>query len=468
MNVLVVGGGTSGLLSALIAREQGMDVTLIEKSGRVGGLWSSREVDLCGERLTLDEGLRLPVKSGISKWDNLCFHNAFVDFDWHEFDGWTREGSLFEGVFNDQTSCVDARYLEPEVLDQGICEMAQALATTREVSSEPANDDEAISAIYGPTFKERIFEPILHGMLGTNPSSLAAGVHRSLIPKRLIVADAGKTEQLEKKFPSLRGFTGATDHASLRPELSRQFLYPRSGGVGQWIEALRKQLGSSGVEFGFGKSVRGIRQLSREAKMEVQLDDGSTFVADRIVWTLPLVFLAMISPELNVTPIMPEFRSLGVSHVLLDQSVSHDVQYALNFSRQPEFFRVVFNNNITLRGPTVLTLEHLLPNDIEAEAGGKVVDAALRQLVNSGMLHSHTQMREFNFSLHRNYFPILSPEYDAMNRNVRMSVQEKTDSFVFVGRAASGSLFIDDIIREASEKLGEGHGEKAAAKRSLQ
>lgn len=44
-DVLVIGAGISGLVTAKVLKECGLKVTVLEKTGEVGGLWTYRPND---------------------------------------------------------------------------------------------------------------------------------------------------------------------------------------------------------------------------------------------------------------------------------------------------------------------------------------------------------------------------------------------------------------------------------------
>lgn len=51
-DVLVIGAGISGLVTAKVLQESGFRVTVLERTGEVGGLWTYREHDYGVMRFT--------------------------------------------------------------------------------------------------------------------------------------------------------------------------------------------------------------------------------------------------------------------------------------------------------------------------------------------------------------------------------------------------------------------------------
>ncbi len=51
-DVIVIGAGISGLVTAKCLKEDGFDVSVFERTGEVGGLWTFRENDYGVMRFT--------------------------------------------------------------------------------------------------------------------------------------------------------------------------------------------------------------------------------------------------------------------------------------------------------------------------------------------------------------------------------------------------------------------------------
>ena len=461
MNVVVVGAGMSGLLSALVALERGWNVTIIDRETQAGGLWSSRRVTLAGEDYRLDEGLRLPVKAGEPKWDDLLFANPEIGVEWLEFDGWTREGSIFRDRFSAETSCVDTRLLGEEANRRGIEAMAAALARTPSTDRRSyANDHDMIGSLYGTVFRDEVFEPVLRGLFRCSSKELAAGTHRSVIPKRLVMCDVDQMDPLSRAHPALAGYLGHSRHDALPKDKARAFVYPGSGAISDWTTGLTRYLEKRGATFRFGTGVKFLRNATGGA-LEVQVNNGADLDADLVVWTLPPVLLSLMGMDFGVKPIMPKFANLGIAHMKFSEPASHRVQYALNFQHDPGFFRAVFRDNIVGDGSNIVTLEQLdygeapKPGEAPPPADRDAwLAPALSDLRRSGAIEAGMTPVDVDRKLFPRYLPVITPEYKDMNEALISAVQRAFPSLLFVGRAAGGGLFLDEIIREVSTTLG--------------
>lgn len=452
---VVVGGGVAGLISALVAAKKGADVTIVEQAGRAGGLWYSEPTTLQGETHLLDHGLRLPLTSGLPEWDREIFHNPRVDFDWLTFDGFPHEGAIFRDTFTNQSSCFDARLLGASENAAGLLDMIAALA--KRPNGDPkayANDAEFITAQYGATYRDAIFAPVLRGFLKRELHELAAGVCRSIVPRRLIATDLAERDRLVSQQSELEGVLAHCEYAALPRGMARKFIYPKSGHISGWIDALQKHLQDLGVTFVFNAGVKHVEQLPGSCA-RLRLSTGETLEADLVVWSLPLVFLAMMRPDLGLKPVIPDFITLGVQHLKLDRPIPHPTQYILNYNTPPAFFRAILHGNITTSSTSIITFEQLLPIASDENADVSAV-ASLNALKSAGIVDSQTEILDQKRKLHRNFFPILSPQYAAFNRDLADACAAAIPCLVVVGRAVNSALFLDGIIDDAVTKVSAG------------
>lgn len=456
-HTVVVGGGVAGLVSALIARRKGANVTVVEQAPRAGGLWYSQAVDLAGENHILDHGLRLPLTSGLDEWDDDLFRNPRVDFDWLQFDGFPREAALFNGALTRESSCFDARLLGDDINAAGL--LALIAAAAQRPNADPAayqNDFEFITAHYGAIYRDHIFAPILRGFLKRELHELAPGVCRAIVPRRLIATGLADRDRLVSQQPELAQVLAHSEYAALPKDMARKFIYPRTGHISCWIDALQLHLQDLGVTFVFNAGVKAIEQTSSESA-RLTLSSGEVVQGDLVVWSLPLVFLAMMRPELGLKPVVPDFITLAVSHVKLDRPVNHESQYVLNYSGQPTLFRGVFRDNLLSLDSNILTLEQLLHigRTQEPDSEGESIAACIADLKFSGMLAPETNVLGHQRTLHRNFLPILTPEYASFNHRLAAVLRDAFSTLVIVGRAGNGALFLDGIILDALSKLDE-------------
>lgn len=457
--VLIVGGGITGLISAIVAQKSGKQAILIESSSAVGGLWSSRKIKLGGQEVELDNGLRLPVLSEDEKWDCEIFFNNKIDFEWINFSGWPREASAFNGKFVEQSSCVDARHLGAETLSGCIEQMVAArVAIEGETENEEKawpNDRAFIEAHYGKGFADHVFEPILKGITGLPLSELAHGSCMTFVPRRLIMCDSDQIVSFNSKFPQLLSFVAHADHSSLPPQMVKKFIYPARGSIACWVEALHRHLIAIGVDVKLNTKITQISSAPDNA-IAVELSSGEKYQAKSIIWSIPPVLLASQFKELGLTAMRPDFLNLSIHHLKVDMASSNVwPQYMLNFEQNPAFFRSIFWDNITGKSDNIISFEVLHDNDyISASELKKLGTRAFEQLKDIGCLRRSAKIKDQVATNHCYSLPKITPEYKAFNERVISTTQKMYPGISFVGRAAGNTRFLQEIIEDVVKSVG--------------
>lgn len=72
-NIVVLGGGIAGIVSALLLKKKNNNVYLLEKNKKLGGLLGSRNLY---KNLYFDYGCHFLKQTGIKLIDNIIFPNS--------------------------------------------------------------------------------------------------------------------------------------------------------------------------------------------------------------------------------------------------------------------------------------------------------------------------------------------------------------------------------------------------------
>src|SRR5438874_11095113 len=106
---LVVGGGISGMLQALLLANAKRKVTLIERARDLGGLFKSMHTPFG----PLDHGIHILYETGIEEIDRLIRELLSPD-DWISLDVQRKDiaGNYFRGCLNLESIFADIRALE--------------------------------------------------------------------------------------------------------------------------------------------------------------------------------------------------------------------------------------------------------------------------------------------------------------------------------------------------------------------
>ena len=158
---MVIGGGISGILSALLLSESFNEVFLIEKQSDIGGLLNSYYID---KGISFDYGTHVIAEIGVPKLDDIL-----LDYIIHDEENWSkitpvRSGNFFRGQMNNEGPCIDSRFLCKEDYEKGLREFLTAWPEDKAHN----NLREQLCSVYGETFARNIFEPSLQKLFGTN------------------------------------------------------------------------------------------------------------------------------------------------------------------------------------------------------------------------------------------------------------------------------------------------------------
>ncbi len=445
--IICIGGGIAGIIATKLLSDAGINVILVERNDRLGGLWSSLSRTVEGNTFIFDQGLRLPVATGDDKLDQAIFHNI-NNSNWIRIQDCPREGHIFNNVLYDKNSCIDARQLEPGLLSNGLNEL---LARPCGWASQ-SNLADQINQEYGPTFAKHIFAPVMKRFTGLELDALAPMAHRGLIPQRLIVAGHNETIDLLKSRPQENRIAHTTTE-DLKGVIGREYLYPRSGGVGGWVNQLITSYNKDRVEILTKTSVIGIGSEENRVT-HLDLSNGKRIKIDAVVWTLaPAVFdLTKKEPQSNVPP---TFMNVLLVHAIFDKPFKSNLHYIANYDPDGIFHRAVLYPNIY--GESSLGSNHHLSIEIvlnPAESNLEAVkNAAILELEQYGVIGNREQMIYSESQLMKNIYPVQSVEFWRQSAEIRDDLSERFSNVAWIGRAGGNALFLDAIALETKRKI---------------
>jgi protoporphyrinogen oxidase len=266
-DVVVLGAGPAGLATALVAARHRLQVVVVERAPRVGGLAASIEV--AGQRVDLGShrlhpAMPAPVRAEL---DRLLGGDLQVR---------PRRGRIR----------LDGRWLAFPLRPLDLLRHAppQLLAgAARDTLTAPLRlscQDSFASAVrtgLGPTIAERFYLPYARKLWDVEPEQLSAELYRRRV-------SSGSTGRLLRKV--VRGA-----HPG-----SRTFLYPRLG-FGELSERLAADAVAAGADIRLGATVCSVAEGAGQWRIGTR--GGPSVVARAVVSTLPASVLA---PVLDPAP----------------------------------------------------------------------------------------------------------------------------------------------------------------------
>ena len=273
-DVVVVGGGVTGLVAARRLAGAGAGVTLLERSNRLGGLVTTDHDDGFviesgadsfvagkGSLLALARELGLDGQVVSSRPEH---RGSYV---WWDGDLLPLPG----GLLLIAPSRIRSLLGSPLLSWAGRARALADLVLPRSDGVEDESLESFVTRRLGREMLERVAEPLIAGIHAAEPDTMSL---RSSFPRLL---------EMEQEYRSLiLAARAAASRAAPADGLSHFASF--SEGMGQLVAALAAD--SRGVEITTGIGVTGIDEAGSPG-YRVRLDDGSALVADGIVLATP-------------------------------------------------------------------------------------------------------------------------------------------------------------------------------------
>lgn len=443
-SIVCVGGGVTGIIAAKLINTHGANVKIIEKETSCGGLWSSFSRTVGNTSLTFDNGLRLAVGTGEAELDQEIFDNL-DGVDWVRIKGYPKEGHIFNQVLYSENSCIDARQLGKELLASGLDEL---LSRAPEPVTKSNLADQLVTE-YGPTFTKHIFAPVMKRFTGKELDRLAPTAHRGIIPRRLIVADHGETLKLLKDRPHENRIAHTTTK-DLTSKATKEFLYPKLGGIGSWVEGLIGSLNKNTVELQTGTNITNIKH-SKGYVTSLCLETGGSIDVDAVIWTLaPELFYRLLGEKPKYAA--PVFMNVLLVHAVFSRPFKTNLHYISNYDPNGVFHRAVIYPNITGRGGQNkyyhLSLEVIVdPQETNLD---RLKNAAIYELERYGIITSQNDLIQIETNLIKNIYPVVLANNWEPSLDLKAHLQTKFTNVAWIGRSGGEGLFLDSIVKEAN------------------
>ena len=435
---VVVGGGVAGITAALLLRQQGCQVTLIERANELGGLL--RSVHPFGPDYAFDFGTHLGRETGIEALDALLYDGLDAP----------RLPSTLAGSFHGQLFEGNAFLSDQGLPEHRRSEGLKALINRRGAAAYGDLKEQLIGQ-FGAVYAEHLFEPIIEKHFGCSAEELAPDAHRLFGLARLIAGSPEETHTL-KKSPQHDEVLAYHSHLDLIS--AQRSLYPAKGGMGTWIEHLRQRLIDAGVTIQTGCSIEGF-DCDRRSIVAVQTDQG-VYPVDQLVWCAPLFALVkgLGLPMPQGGP--PRRLTTTLQHLLVDADYGTELYYLHCYEPSMKTFRVTLYDNFspTLNGKLRLTVEHLLtPSAYAALDQTAHAQETDDELVRMGIIPSSDSVTDRHLAVYPNGFPIPTPDFVTANEQLLETARAATDNVTLLGKNIGKIWFMNEVLVDTYRQI---------------
>ncbi len=423
---VVVGAGIAGITAAYFARKKGDDVILLELEECAGGLLKS-ETNHFG---SFDYGTHIATVIGILELDSFLFSDSFI-VDSNCFDV-TKSGSYFFDTLSEISPFVNTTNLPAEILNPGYIELLS------HQDGSVVDLESAFISHYGETLYHHVFKPVAIKFFGSKVAEVSASAMSFFDLNRTVAFDRGVSDRLK----SIDCYNHKLGYHY--PTKGVKKYYPRTGGIGFWVETLLQQAISAGVEFFPKTSVKKL-VCSYNKVVGVETNSGY-FNCGKLLWTLPSAFLSKLIPvKTNVR--RPEFRNTCLFDFVFDKPLNSDCIY-INV-HQPGLYsgRITLYQNLSPDNSFLAcTVECLGDNDLDYSV---LSSAIMIELLKMGLIGPEHNCLFEKIRPVKSGFPLITTEMIAANKSLEEELRLKASNLTFLGRSPGRAFFMSDILSQA-------------------
>jgi len=442
VNIVVVGGGIAGIVSAILLKKKADRVYLVEKEKDIGGLYRSFQSDL---GVFFDYGSHFLRETGIPDLDEVLFE-GITSRDWRILDN-LKGGAFYKSHLNPESPFIDARLLSEETYQRGIIELLEITDGDRTY----CNLKEQLCLTFGQTLTAHLFQPILKDkFFGCELDELTANAHYLFGLSRILAFTPCASREVKKSSVYDQKFAY---HSSIEGASSLKNFYPINRGIDLWIDLLKEKLDRLGVEVITGASIENVGH-AKGSIQSVQLDNQQQLDCDQVIWTIPAPFFFMAS-GLRLEPLKKPLRKLHTSlfHFAFDKPFATDVHYIQ--CHEPTFntFRVTLYPNIQQNHSNNHHLTAEVISSSEPDLGS-LNDVVKSELERMGVVVPKSEILFQRSELIPNGFPFPTPELQRSVENQIRIAQEAFNNIIFLGRTTGKGFIANQVLADVYEQLG--------------
>lgn len=437
--IVIVGGGIAGIISALTAKKLGFNVVIIEQQKNIGGLLRSFESP---SGYIFDHGTHFLNRTGNSELDNMAYGS--INQDSYTVLSKSGDGNFYKGI-DEEHSFLDVRKMPKKSYDKAMLELLECNSSDKKFKDLK----EQLEGTFGHTIYVDILKPIINKLFGVEPQLLNTDSHLLFGLKR-VIAFSSKTSDLLKGIDI---YDDKIAYHTRRYGNNDRTFYPSHGGVGSWIEQLTDVLEKNGIEVRTKETVDNLKYHNKNIT-DVVLKSGEEIECNHLVWTLPIIFLENIvksSKDIKSSG-RPAFMSSSLYHFVIDRPYLTKSYYLYFYEPSFRTFRATFYNNFRAE-----KIDKYLVT-VEVISNPSFQDLPSEQDIFDELKESKSIPRDANFiecSINElaTGFPL--PTMDLVRNSAIMydNIMHDFSNISILGKSSNSGFFMKDVMTSSFDEI---------------
>ncbi|WP_247687343.1 FAD-dependent oxidoreductase [Pseudoalteromonas luteoviolacea] len=454
---VVVGGGICGLMAALLLKRNFKEVTLIEQSDEVGGLFRSVKDDLGAY---YDMGSHIPNATGIEELDTLLFGAPNEQGNHWNVIKKLKSGNYFGGSWDLNSPFADSKKLDVATYQQGCSELIQSTTPSSQNHIMPYCQE-----VLGETFTQHIIKPILEKLYGrhTDLSKLTMGA--GLFGFTRILAFDAEVANALKDLPVFDAKLGYQTEAHFIARQQKDasstpdYYYPTSHcGIQAWVDYLKTKVEQAGVDIRCNCKISSLETRARKVEKVFIEGEPQALECDLLFWSAP-PFIALNALGLPVVANRPELRTAIVFHLNLSKPlVDKQSHYLWVWDKYSDIFRLTLYPNLNPQSEfNTLSAEILCrPEEVE----NYQLDAIMHELKEMQVVDPNATCLSHVKQVIHNTFPVPTEAFEQNNEKNYSTLASSVDNIIISGRSGGKQWRQADVLvaafNEINQYLGAG------------
>jgi protoporphyrinogen oxidase len=399
--VVIVGGGVTGLTSALLLQESGCEVTVVERAEVVGGLAKSFEYDgfvfdVGPHRFHTDNPNVATFLDRILKGDATWFPRCSEVYFQGSYYAWPLKPS-------------NLLQLPVSLAAKSGVDLALNSFRTYEIDSF----ETYVLHQYGPTLYEHFFRGYSEKFLGihprdTHPDWAKVGINRAIIDNNL---------QMQNLSQLLKTTLMQAFHTD-----ETRYLYPNRGMHQAWeiVSRLFKKAG--------GRIITGVsaRMEAEDGQIKRVWADEESLEAGNVIWTGPIT---VACEQLDVGRPELDYLGLLLFNICAECDVPRDYQWCYYGADDIVFNRLsipkFFSKATSPPGTTGICVEvTCMEGDNRWQHAERLTDWVIDDLIRVGMLPNRAAVHDVFVERIRDSYPIYHTDYPGQLAKAREALAQ--------------------------------------------